>query len=190
MFFNPLATALIRLTSRRAFSVYGKARGEKDWRVIDVFATKMRDQDSRWPALYFRGVCITYTASAIAVGWDFAEEVLREQITEPASRERPVEVFGGRLHDLARRTAAGGEPWPSASEVLAHECGHTLQARRLSWLYLPTGALFTLWREGPRWYNAFENQASESGQFGGLVNGSVCAELMARCGLGTSGEQA
>ena len=71
----------------------------------------------------------------------------------------------------------------AASEVLAHECGHTAQALRLSWLYLPAGAAFTLWREGPRWYNAFENGASEQGQFGGLVNGSVCAELMARCGL-------
>jgi len=181
--FNPLATALIRLTGRRAFSVYGRARREKDWRVIDVFATRLRNRDSRWPAPFFRGTCITWTASAISVGWDFAEDVLREQIDEPASRERPVEVTAARIGDARRRLDAGGEPWPSSSEVLAHECGHTFQARRLSWLYLPAGALFTLWREGPRWYNAFENQASEQGQFGGIVNGSVCAELMARCGL-------
>ena len=37
---------------------------------------------------------------------------------------------------------------------------------------------FTLWREGPHWYNGFENQASEDGLFGGIVNGSVQAELM------------
>jgi len=183
MFFNPLATALVRLTTCRAFSVYGRDRREKDWRVIDVFASRLRDRDSRWPRPFFPGTCITWTSSAIAVGWDFALDVLREQMAEPASRERPVEVIGGRIRDLGRRTAAGGEPWPSASEVLAHECGHTYQARRLSWLYLPTGALFTLWREGPRWYNAFENRASERGQFGGIVNGSVSAELMARCGL-------
>jgi hypothetical protein len=29
-------------------------------------------------------------------------------------------------------------------------------------------------------YSHFENQASEQGQFGGLVNGSVHPELMAR----------
>lgn len=183
MFFNPLTNALLRLTSRRAFQVYGRSRREKDWRVIDVFATRMRDHDSRWPGTFYRGVCITYASSAVAVGWDFAEEVLREQMQEPASRDRPVEVIGGRMRDLRRREAAGGPAWASASEVLAHECGHTYQARWLSWLYLPAGALFTLWREGPRWYNAFENQASEQGQFGGIVNGSVCAELMARCGL-------
>jgi hypothetical protein len=183
MFFNPLASALIRLSSRRAFRVYGRARREKDWRVVDVFATAIRDRDSRWPSPFFRGVCITYTSSAICVGWDFAEDVLREQLAEPASRDRPVEVAAGRMSDPRRRQAAGGDPWPSASEILAHECGHTCQARRLSWLYLPAGAMFTLWREGPRWYNAFENQASEQGQFGGIVNGSVCPELMARCGL-------
>src|SRR4051812_22880412 len=100
MFFNPLATALVRLTSRRAFQVYGRARREKGWRVIDVFASRIRDYDSRWPRPFFPGVCITWTASAVAVGWDFAEEVLREQLAEPASRERPVEVAGGRLRGL------------------------------------------------------------------------------------------
>ena len=73
------------------------------------------------------------------------------------------------------------DPWPSASEILAHECGHTAQARRLGALYLPLGAAFTLFREGPAWYNHFENQASAEGLFGGIVGGSVCAELMERC---------
>lgn len=35
-------------------------------------------------------------------------------------------------------------------------------------------------REGQRWWNHFENQASEEGLFGGIVNGSVCPEMMAR----------
>jgi hypothetical protein len=181
MFYNPLASAVLRLGCRPAFRVWGKARRERDWRVIDVMATRKRDRDSRWPAPFFRGTCITWTASVIGVGWDFAEELLREQMAEPASRERPVEVAGGRLRDLERRLAAGGEPWPTAGEVMAHECGHTAQARRLSWLFLPAGAVFTLWREGPRWFNAFENDASEQGQFGGIVNGSVQPALMARC---------
>ena len=31
--------------------VYGKARRERDWRVIAVYATRRRDDDSRWPLL-------------------------------------------------------------------------------------------------------------------------------------------
>ncbi len=47
-------------------------------------------------------------------------------------------------------------------------------------LYWPVVGALTLFREGPHWWNHFENQASEQGQFGGIVNGSVCAELMQR----------
>src|SRR5262249_56287461 len=77
---------------------------------------------------------------------------------------------GGRRGAAPRREAAGAPSWASASEVLAHECGHTRQARRLGWLYLPTGALFTAWGEGERRRNWFENQASAEGRFGGLVH--------------------
>lgn len=179
--FNRLATCLLRrLGGPPCFRIYGKARGESAWRIIGVQATHRRDAASRWPPFLFRGTCITWTAEVIAVGWDFAEEVLREQVSEPASRHRPVEAAGGRLRDLSRRAAAGTSPFASASEVLAHECGHTWQVRRLSLLYWPMGAVFTLFREGPHWWNRFENQASEVGQFGGIVNGSVCAELMRR----------
>ena len=73
----------------------------------------------------------------------------------------------------------------SPSEVVAHECGHTGQVRRLGAIYWPVGGALTLFREGPHWYNGFENQASEEGQFGGLVNGSVCPELMHRLQAGT-----
>jgi hypothetical protein len=179
--FNWLATAWLRaFGGRPAFRVYGRARCEPVWRTIDVFATPRRDMDSRWPAPFFRGTLITWTATVIAMGRDFAEDILREQRDEPASRERPVEVHGGRLHDSERRAAAGAGGWPSACEVLAHECGHTWQARRLGVLYLPCGALFTLHREGPHRRNWFENQASELGQFGGIVNGSVDPDLAAR----------
>jgi hypothetical protein len=89
-------------------------------------------------------------------------------------------VGGGRIGDLARRAAAGAPSIPTASEVLAHECGHTWQALRLGPTYWPLGATVTLFREGPNPWNRFENQASELGQFGGLVNGSVCAALMER----------
>jgi hypothetical protein len=134
--------------------------------------------DSRWPL--WRATCITWTDEVIAVGWDFAEAVLREQTAAPASRERPVEVAGGRLCDAQRRQAAGGSSFPGASEVLAHECGHTRQMRRLGLAYWPVVGAVTLFREGPHWWNHFENQASETGLFGGIVNGSVCPQLRSK----------
>jgi hypothetical protein len=179
--FNQLATSVLRrLGGPPCFQIYGKARGESDWRIIGVHATHRRDSDSRWPAVLFRGTCITWTAEVIAVGWDFAEDVLREQAALPASRASPVEVAAGRIRDPLRRAAAGVSPFASASEVLAHECGHTWQMLRLGLLYWPVGGAFTLFREGPHWWNRFENQASEIGQFGGIVNGSVCEALMRR----------
>ncbi len=179
--FNSLATAWFRtIGGTPCFRVWGKARREKDWRVIDAFASRRRSLDSRWPRFLFRGTCTTWTASVIAVGWDFAAEVLAEQRAAPASREHPVEVAAGRIRDPFRRAEVGAPPFPSSSEVLAHECGHTWQARRLGWAYLPVGATFTLFREGPRFWNRFENQASEQGQFGGIVHGSVSATLLDR----------
>jgi hypothetical protein len=160
------------------FRVYGKGRPEPSWRMVDVFATHRRDVDGRLPL--WRGTCISLSNQVIIVGWDFAEQLLLEQVTEPASREHPVEVCGGRIRDLSRREAAGGPAFASFSEILAHECGHTWQAIRLGAAYYPIGAALTLFREGPRPWNRFENHASEVGQFGGIVNGSVCASLMDR----------
>jgi hypothetical protein len=179
--FNDLVTiAFRRLGGVPAYQIYGKTRREPAWRVIDVQATSRRDLDSRWPAPFWPGTCITWSSAVIAVGWDFALNVYREQCRQPATREQPLEVAGGRLHHAERRRRAGAASFPSASEVLAHECGHTGQAIRLDIAYLPTGALFTLFREGPRWVNWFENAASEQGQFGGIVHGSVSTELLAR----------
>jgi len=189
--FNRLATSVLRrLGGPPAFQVYGKARGENCWRIVGVHATHRRDMNSRWPRFLFRGTCITWTAEIIAVGWDFAEEVLREQASDPASRDHPVEVAGGRIRDSLRRAAAGASPFVSASEVLAHECGHTRQILRMGLLYWPVVGAVTLFREGPHWWNHFENQASEQGQFGGIVNGSVCAELMQRLELPERGASA
>jgi hypothetical protein len=158
------------------FQIYGKARREANWRLIHVYATHRRNADSRWPL--WRGTCITWAADVIVVGWDFAERILEEQAKDPASREQPVEVAGGRLGDWPRRLAAGASSHCRASEVLAHECGHTYQPARLGDLYLPVVGAVTLFREGIHWWNHFENDASEQGQFGGIVNGSVCKDLM------------
>ncbi len=161
------------------FRIWGRARHEPDWHIIDIFATRRRNLDG-WVGPFWRGTCITWSSEVIVIGWDFAERILQEQAAEPASREHPLEVAGGRLHDWKRRTQAGASSQASASEVLAHECGHTGQVRRLGMVYWPVGAGLTLFREGPRWWNWFENQASDDGQFGGIVNGSVCAALMER----------
>jgi hypothetical protein len=175
MLHDAVSAVLRRLSGPPCFRVYGRAIYEPDWHVIDIYATHRRDLASRWPL--WSGTCITWTAGVIAVGWDFAACVWREQMNDPASRERPVEVAGGRLRDWRRRLAAGASSQPSASEVLAHECGHTAQARRLGVVYWPLGGAVTLFREGPHWWNHFENQASATGQFGGIVSGSVCDRL-------------
>jgi hypothetical protein len=175
---NALLTSWLRRRGGTpCFRIHGKGRAESDWRTIDVFATHRRDLDSRWPL--WTGTCITWTDAVIAVGWDFAGVVVCEQRVHPASREHPVAARGGRIGAGGRR-AAGVPSLCSASEILAHECGHTAQARRLGTIYLPVVGSVTLFREGPHWWNHFENDASEGGLFGGIVDGSVSAELVKR----------
>ncbi len=183
---HAIVSAGFHLMGSPAFRIYGRGRRENTWREISVFATHRRDLQSRWPAPLFRGTCITWTTSVIAVGWDFATQVIREQYRCPVSRDHPLQVSGGRVRDSQRRKEAGGQNYPSASEILAHEIGHTWQARRLSLLYWPIGAAFTLCREGDHWYNWFENQASEEGLFGGIVCGSVCSQLRRELPGGTN----
>jgi hypothetical protein len=160
-----LVALLQALSGPPAFRIYGKGKPESEWRLINVYTNRRRDQSSRWPIL--RGHCITWSPTVISIGCDFAERLFLEQAAAPASREAPVEVLGGRL-----RTGRVRPSQPLASEVLAHECGHTFQALRLRWRYLGVGAAFTWWREGPHWWNWFENEASALGQFGGMVMGT------------------
>src|ERR1700676_3840737 len=108
------------LGGRPCFRIYGKGRRESAWRVIDVYASPRRNFTSRWPLS--RGTCITWTAEVIAVGCDFARDVLGEQKTCPASRHYPVEVAAGCIGDLFRRADAGTPCIATASEVMAHEC--------------------------------------------------------------------
>ncbi len=184
--FNRLAGCWFRfIGGRPCLQIYGRGRREKNWRIINVFATHRRNNDSRWPAPFWRGTLITWSASVISLGWDCAEALLREQIDEPASRAHPVEVPGGRLNPVLRPREAPAT-FASVSEIIAHECGHTWQAGRLGIFYIPIGSFFTLWREGVGFMHRFENQASEQGLFGGIVDGSVCPELMNRVGLTSS----
>jgi hypothetical protein len=173
--FNDFASTWFRwIGGAPCFRVWAKARCEKRWRAVDVFATARRNVESPWPPRLWPGVCITWTAEIIAVGWDFAEGVYRAQREAPASRDFPVTVETGRLHGPARRTP------PAACEVLAHECGHTWQATRMGVYYWAVGATFTQFREGPHVWNRFENEASEQGMFGGFVSNSVSKELLRR----------
>ncbi len=178
---NELVTEWLRWWGGRpSFRIFGKARQESKWRIIDVYATPARNLNSRCPL--WRGTCTAWSAEVIAVGWDFAERVVREQAVTPASTQNPVKVAGGRIRDRDARRAAGGPPRASASEALAHECGHTWQALRLRCFYLPLVGSVTLFREGPYPWNFFENEASEQGLFGGILQGSVCLELMKTLG--------
>lgn len=145
------------------FRIYGRGRTERRWHEIEVFATVRRNLASPWPL--WHGVCITWTDSVIAVGDDFAAQLVREQSVFPVSRDFPLTIVGGRLR--------GGCGVPSCSEILAHEIGHTAQARRLGGFYWPFVGALTLFREGPNWWNHFENDASAQGVFGGIVSGSV-----------------
>lgn len=92
--------------------------------------------------------------------------------------QRPVAVAGGRLDDVERRRHAGGPSLAGASEILAHECGHTCQALRMGAVYLPLVGATTLFGEGPHPWNRFENDASEQGLFGGIVSRSVHPRLI------------
>jgi hypothetical protein len=158
------------------FRIHGKARCEPAWPVVNVYATQRRDRTSHLP--FWQANCITWTSQVIVVGWDFAEEFLIEQFAAPASRQRPVEVAGGRLQDWRRRAKVGAGETPTRSEILAHECGHTWQALRHGPAYLPLIGSVTLFHEGPHSWCRFENEASAMGQFGGIVNDSVCNALM------------
>jgi hypothetical protein len=174
---------LMRLTARQpAFVVYGRARGESRWRRVSVLAVARRDMTSNWPAPFWPGTSIAWGSTVVAVGWDFAEALVLEQLDQPATRARPVRVVGGRLRSPTHRRAAdetANPYWPSYSEILAHELGHTAQARRYSLLYLPLGAVFTLFREGDSWVNWFENQASRIGEFGGIIGSTLHPRLLA-----------
>ena len=99
-----------RLSGPPGFEIYGKTRRETVWRVIAVYPTHRRDRTSRLPL--WRGTCITWTAGVIAVGRDFAATLLQEETAHPTSGAQAIEVGGGRIHDAARRAAAGRRPWP------------------------------------------------------------------------------
>src|SRR5262249_47307463 len=86
------------LGGKPCFKIYGKSRRETEWRIIHIYASHRRDSPSRWPL--WGGTCTTWSSDVVAVGWDFAEQILREQTAEPASRERPVEGAGGRVRAL------------------------------------------------------------------------------------------
>jgi hypothetical protein len=114
----------------------------------------------------------------VAVGWDFAQAFLADPAVWKVSRASPLVVAGGSLVNVEARLRAGGPAAPSKGEILAHEIGHTFQAMRYRAFYLPIVGAVTIFGEGPRFWNAFENEASAVGQFGGIVPGSLNRALL------------
>lgn len=174
-----MLTALIRrLSGPPAFRIYGKTRREIAWRTIDIYATHRRNRNSSWPL--WRGTCTCWSAELVAVGWDFAVDVVSDPAAWQTSRDNPLMVAGGGFTKLSERIKLGAPVVPQRVEILAHEVGHTIQALRLGLVYLPLVGALTLFGEGPHWWNRFENEASVEGQFGGIIPGSVCDELQYR----------
>ena len=64
-----MLSRIMRWTAgQAAFRIYAKGKHEAAWREIDVLATARRNSTSRLP--FFGGMCITWSSSVIAVGWD------------------------------------------------------------------------------------------------------------------------
>lgn len=158
-----------------SFQVHGKTLKETSWRLITVQAFPWRNHEGgRFP---FRGTCTCWSPSFVAVGLDFAQQLLSDPSVWQITRERPVAVAAQSLSNFEKRRRAGASARPSHAEVLAHEIGHTLQARRYRLLYLPLVGSVTRFGEGPRWWQRFENEASAVGQFGGILADSVTSPL-------------
>ena len=148
------------------FQVYGKGRFKRDWHIVDVYTSRRRDCGSGWP--FFSGTCITWTASVIAVGQDFAEQLLREQSTEPASQGNPVLVEGAAY----TTSTADLPPLPSLFPPLRKSwlTNAATPPRPAVWVvFMADWCQCELFRQGPHWWNRFENEASEIGRFGGIV---------------------
>ena len=62
------------------FRIYGKARPERQWRIIDVYATSRRNVGSGWPL--WGGTCVTWSAEIVAVGWDGVREFYERRLLE------------------------------------------------------------------------------------------------------------
>ena len=101
------------LGGKPAFRIWGKARQDREWRKIDVFASHRRDYNSSWPAPFFRGTAITWCSQVIAVGWDFAQEVVWEQ-NRPSFF--PGSPSGGDFRSAPRSLSPRGVRW----RTLAH----------------------------------------------------------------------
>ena len=80
-----------------------------------------------------RATCITWTAQRHRRRLGLRGERPPRACHRAASRDHPVSAAGGRLPRAAARL-------PSASEILAHECGHTGQGHRWGGIYWPIGA--------------------------------------------------
>jgi RHS repeat-associated protein len=150
---NPLnAIDPLGLSSEARFYIYCKCTCDKDWHLVRVEVV---------PGL--RGA-VTYGPSSIHLNPTDARDAVTQQGTNDAySRKNPGTV----------ENSSGG------IQTLAHECGHTCQAKALGPFYLPVAGLNSLLElltggyNNPKGLNGLttptERGASNTGMFGGFA---------------------
>jgi RHS repeat-associated protein len=151
---NPLNTVdPLGLESEARFYIYCKCRCEDEWRLVRVEVV---------PGL---GGAVTYGPATIHVNPTDAADAVRQQANNPYTRQNPATV----------PNSSGG------IQTLAHECGHTCQAKVLGPLYLPAAGLNSLleiltggYRNGlNNLKTPTERGASNTGMFGGFAPAPV-----------------
>jgi RHS repeat-associated protein len=149
---NPVnAVDPLGLSSEARFYIYCKCKCDKDWRLVRVEVVPGLGTSS-----------VTYGPSTIHTNPDVYLSALQQQATNPYTQSNPATVDN----------SVGG------SQTLAHECGHTCQAKRLGPFYLPpaglnSGVEFLLGGGGypplDRLITPMERGASQNGMFGGFA---------------------
>jgi RHS repeat-associated protein len=141
--------------TRAHFFIFCKCRCETKWRLVRV-------EISPGLASGRGGTSITFGPSTIHTYPSNANQILNPPPGSPVySPTNPA----------TPQNAAG------AAATLAHECGHTCQAKKLGPLYLPVAAAFSGIEEADGGYNnglnglttPTESGASANGEFGGVA---------------------
>ena len=179
MLHEEVSAAFRLLSGRPCFRIYGRATYEPSWQVIDVFAFKSPGLDEPLAAPRRDLHYLDGRRHRRWMGLRRVRIARADRGSRPRGTARWSSAAGGSVRAAAassdRRRPAKSSPTNAATpaKLVGWESGIGRSALRL-----------TLFREGDRWWNWFENEASATGQFGGIVNGTVVAELMQKLGGG------
>jgi uncharacterized protein RhaS with RHS repeats len=139
-------------SAREAYFIYCKCKCEKEWRKVKlVVKEKLILADA-----------ITPTQSTILINRNDYNKIRNEQNENPNTPANPL--------------TTGDGSWTLLSHMLAHECGHTCQAKVLGPVYLPW-AVLNSGIENIIGYDdnmnnlstPNERNASQNGMFGGFA---------------------